>query len=75
MAASRLKVKDALASLAEVLNGVSLRYLDSTTSFEVAGGALALLYVIDDGLRRRQEAKERIEAGEFRKEDYGPRDI
>jgi hypothetical protein len=77
--ASRAAVIDAMRSLSDVLNVLSRRYLDSTTAFEETigslGGAVSLLYVIDDGLRMKRERQERRNAGEHRPEDYGRRDL
>ena len=76
--ASRAKVKEALSSIAEVLNAVSSHYMDSTTGFEGTGnwnGAVSLLYVIDDGLRAAREREERRKAGEYRVDDYRARDL
>ena len=76
--ASRALVAEAMESIANVLNTISLRMMDSTTSFEGIGsssGALALLYVIDDGLKAKRERKERRRAGTDRAEDYQHRDL
>lgn len=59
--ASRLKVREALESLAAILNAVSGHYLDGSTHFSAgveAGGALPLLHVINDGLQVRRLRKE-----------------
>jgi hypothetical protein len=59
-AASRAAVKAALAALSELLNAVSRHYLDSTTMFEFStdrGDALALLYILRDGLEFDAERK------------------
>ena len=50
---SRESVRRVLGTLGKILNAVSSRYLRSTTCFDLdadAGGALSLLYVVDDGL-------------------------
>ncbi len=76
--ASRKAVKEALSSLADVLNTVTLHYSDSTTFFDVPsgyGGAESLLYVIDDGLRMSDERERRIQNGDFKDSDFAPRDI
>jgi hypothetical protein len=76
--ASRAAVREALGALADVLNAVSGMYLNSTTAFEGLGarrGAEALLYVIDDGLKSDQERRDRQRMGEYRAEDYAPRDL
>lgn len=76
--ASRAKVKEAIDSIAEVLNGVTKHYQHQTTLFHAGrspGGANALLYVIDDGLRAENERRARVERGEYRDEDFGPRNL
>lgn len=76
--ASRKAVKDALASIVDVLNLVTLHYQDSTTMFDVPkgyGGGESLLYVIDDGLRSDEERTARIESGHHENDDLRPRDI
>jgi len=76
--ASRLKVKETLSALANVINAVASHYLETTVLFELTGkwnGAVDLLYVIDDGLKRRQEIRARLESGEYRPIDLAPRDI
>lgn len=76
--ASRAKVKAALCSISDVLNAVSSHYMESTTMFEgvgSSGGAVSLLYVIDDGLRADEERNERRKAGKYRAEDYQARDL
>jgi hypothetical protein len=78
MAASRAKVKLVLDSLSDVLNGVSLFYMESTTCFDVitAGdGAVSLLYVLDDGLRANEERMKRIRERKYFPEDYQSRDL
>jgi hypothetical protein len=76
--ASRAKVKDVLSSISDVLNALSIHYMDSTTMFEGicgSGGAVSLLYVLDDGLRIEKERNERRNAGNYCAEDYQARDL
>jgi hypothetical protein len=76
--ASQEKVREALEALVEVLNAVSLHYQDSTTCFEFGtsdGGAMSLLYVLDDGIKADTLRRERRRNGTFNREDYGPRDL
>ncbi len=76
--ASREKVKVALASIAAVLDAVSLHYKKSTTFFEVdgsPGGAVQLLYVIDDGLQANDERKKRWKQGLYSDDDTKHRDL
>lgn len=74
---SRAKIKEVLVSISEVLNALSVHYMDSTIMFEGIGhsSALSLLYVLDDGLKSQKERQERRKAGEYRAEDYKPRDL
>jgi hypothetical protein len=76
--ASREKVKKALHSIADVLNAVTQHYTDSTTMFDMSGysgGAMSLLYVLDDGLKAGKDRRERVRRGEIREGDLGPRNL
>jgi len=77
--ASRAKVKEALSSIADVMNAISSHYMDSTTMYEgvggTSGGAVSLLYVLDDGLRAKEERHERRKAGNYQPEDFEARDL
>jgi hypothetical protein len=64
--------------LGEVLNAVSLHYAGSTTLFQFqadAGGAISLLYVLDDGLKAEDARRERRMQGRLEPDDYRPREI
>lgn len=67
--ATRIKIKEALASLAAVLNALSHHYHDSETHFDSgiynSGGAEQLLYIIDDGLKMKDERMEALKRGEY----------
>lgn len=76
--ASRASIKEALCSIVSVLNSVTSHYMDSTTMFGrtfESGGALSLLYVVDDGLRAEAERGQRIRSGTARKGDFEVRDL
>ncbi len=76
--ASRKMVKEALITLVNVLNAVTLYYQNSDSFFEGCygcDGGESLLYVIDAGLRAGEERKKRIERGEYNKEDLKARAI
>jgi len=76
--ASRKRIKEALNSIAEVLNAVSQHYRDSEMTFDIGEdpeGAVSLLYIIDDGLEAGEERQERIRSGKYRKDDFSPRDL
>jgi hypothetical protein len=73
--ASRQDVKRALESIANVLNAVTAHYGDSTTAFDVkhgSGGAVSLLYVLNDGLKADAARRERIRRGQFDHDDLHP---
>lgn len=76
--ASRANIKDALKSIASVLNTLEEHYMNSTTEFKVIKGpygAEALLYVLDDGLRASKERRKRIEARTYTPEDLKFQDL
>ena len=75
---SRQSVREILQTLGQILDTVSSRYLGSTTYFEIdtdAGGAVSLLYVLDDGLKMKEARRERLRQGRAEPDDYKPRDI
>lgn len=76
--ASRAKVKDAIKSIATVLNTISEYYMDSSIAFDLikgSHGAVNLLYVLDDGLKASNEREERIKAGKYSREDLKHRTL
>lgn len=80
--ASRLKVREALGALADVLNVLSRYYFNSTTFFDLdvrvgggSGGAMSLLYYIDMGVEAERVREERLKSGNFDPNDYRPRDL
>ncbi len=78
LAASRAKVKECLTAIAEVVNSLARRYLNSTIMFDWPDdhrGAVDLLYLIDDGLRAARERQDRIREGNYLPRDYKPRDL
>jgi hypothetical protein len=75
---SRQSVREILQTLGQTLDTVSSRYLGSTTYFEFetdAGGALSLLYVLDDGLKVEEARRERLRQGRVEPDDYKSKDI
>lgn len=73
---SRKKISNALSSIADVLNLVQ----DAETMFDKLvgsrlGGAMSLLYIMDDGLKRKEERGQRIRIGRYQDNDIKPRDI
>ncbi|MGA3207421.1 MAG: hypothetical protein ABSE05_06315 [Syntrophales bacterium] len=70
--ASRARVRQALESIAKVLNTISEYYMKSTIGFDLTvgpGGAEGLLYVLDDGIKADIERRKRIESGKYLPED------
>jgi hypothetical protein len=72
--ASRKQVTDALRAIADVMNAVELHYSDSETAYNMVA-AVALLCVLNDGVKTRDEREERLKAGEYREEDLKRVDI
>jgi hypothetical protein len=77
--ASRAQVKEALASLAAVLNALELHFFKSEgTHFDRTtrpNGAETLLYLLDEGLRSREERLERMRSGRGMEADFARREI
>lgn len=76
--ASREKVREALQALVAVLNAVSEHYLGSSTFFEHgtdAGGAISLLYVLQDGVNAASNRRARLKSGIYDPNDFGPKDV
>lgn len=74
--ASRKSVKLALEALSGVLNAVAAEYLDSTSFFDTLNGdALALLYVIDDGLHAVAQRRQHLRDGFYDADTLKPRNL
>jgi hypothetical protein len=72
-AVSREKVKKALQALTDILDAVSMNYLDSSTMFDMGanhGGGELLLRVLHDGLDAQKTRHERMLAGTASPEDF-----
>jgi len=70
--ASRAEVKLSVDGLGKVLNAVELHYMNSEILFPgilSPDGAVALLYVLHDGLKSEQEKRVRRRSGEYRPDD------
>ena len=77
-AADRDKVNTALSAIVEVLNAVSLHYMNSSSFFDIPrypGDAISLLYVIDDGLRVEAERRNRLTWLKVGPNDYSNRNL
>lgn len=71
-------MKDALKAVAEVLNTVERHYCDSETGYDLGGplgGAISLLYLLDDGLRAQEARWKRLEEGKPLENDFVARDL
>ena len=78
MPASRKAINDALSSIVDVMNQVTLHYQYPNTVFDVhnrLGGGESLLYIIDDGLRLDEKRKAKIKNGNFKEDDFRSREI
>ena len=70
--ASRLKVNEALSSIQDVLNTVSLALLGTTTMFDdivLINTAEDLVCILEFGLRKRDERSKRFESGTYTEDD------
>jgi hypothetical protein len=70
--ASKAQVKEALRAIADVLNIAEAHFADSETYFGIGrgtGGAVSLLYVLNDGMDVQTKREERLLAGEFSEDD------
>ena len=71
-------IRDALASIAEVLNEVHRHYMDGEIGFELlgqGGGAEDLLRVLDEGVRAVKDRQERMHGGDILPEDLVRREL
>jgi hypothetical protein len=75
---SRDNVNEILNTMAEIMNAISLHYLESSTHFRFddhSGGALGMLYVLDDGIKLEKERFDRVLAGRATAGDHQARDL
>ena len=76
--ASRDGVQLGLEAIVNVLNAVSMHYMEGSTLFDCrgsTGGAIELLYVVDVGVRAADARRARLLAGHPAPEDLLPRTI
>jgi AbiU2 len=76
--AQREQVDEALKAIVDVMNEVDIYFTGSETRYDLLTphhGAVALLYVIDDGLKREDEREERRRKGDWSPDDFGGRDL
>jgi hypothetical protein len=58
------------------MNYVAVRYMNTQYLFDPKSNSpVELLYVLDDGLKVQAERQARMSRGEFKAEDYDPRDL
>jgi hypothetical protein len=77
-AADRDKVNTALSAIVDVLNAVSLHYMNSSSFFDIhgyPGDVMSLLCIIDDGLRVEAERRDRLKRREVGPDDYSNRNL
>lgn len=70
--ASRQNVKEALLSIQDVLNAVSIPLLESTTRFDemtLLNSGEDLIFLLDFALRKKAEQRKRIESGNYTDDD------
>lgn len=75
--ATREKVEESLSALRDVLNRIETGFCNATSAYDCSptpGDAVALLYVIRDGLLREEERRARWKRGELNDEDLRPPD-
>lgn len=75
---SRLKVKEALKAIADVMNAIDFHYFHSETRFDLGGtlgGSMSLLYALRRSKKLQDERMKRLEAGEFNEDDLDPPDL
>jgi hypothetical protein len=75
---SRESMKLGLEAIGRVLNAISEHYMKSSTAFDATPrtqGAIALLFVLDDGLKKNEERIARLKLGKYRTEDGKIRDL
>jgi hypothetical protein len=76
--ASTKLVWDALAGLSAVLNAVEKHYKEAETLFDAIfrdDGVVALLYVLDAGVKAQEDRKKRIVDGIATEEDFKVKEI
>jgi hypothetical protein len=76
--AEREEVDAALKAIVAVMNEVDMYFTDAETRYDLLSphhGAVALLYVIDDGLKREEERMERLRRSKPTDDDFKIRDL
>jgi hypothetical protein len=76
--ASRRQVNITLKAIADVMNAVAGHYLKAETPYDIGSrltGAVALLHVLNSGVKVREERAERLRKGEFSEKDLDPTDL
>jgi hypothetical protein len=76
--ADKAKVDTALKAIVQVMNTVDMHFTGAETRYDLwspHNGAVGLLYVIDDGLKREEERMERRRNGNWSDEGLQARDL
>ena len=76
--ASRKAIRNALDSVGEVLDTVSVHFLKTSIKFDMEsniGGAEVLLRVLDDGIRAAVERRRRVQSRNYTPDDFNRREI
>jgi len=76
--ADKAQVDAALKAIVDVMNAVDGHYMDSETRYDLYSphhGAVALLYVLDDGLKAEEQRMERLRSGKPTDDDFRSRDL
>jgi hypothetical protein len=76
--ADKAKVDAALKAVVEVMNAVDIYFTGSETRYDLYSprhGAVALLYVIDDGVKAEEQRMERLRKSKPTEDDFKARDL
>ena len=72
------EMKNVLDAIADVLTTVAIHYIGTTYMFELpspSGGAMALLNALEAASQKSEEKRKRLNANDYRPEDWATRDL
>jgi hypothetical protein len=72
------QVNEVLASFEAILNAISLHYSKTESRFGLGtrhGGAVELIYLLDDGMKAQKARQERLTGGKQSRDDFEARDL